>query len=520
MKGLNIFKLKPVQTTGTSQTDVMSQKAVTDLAVEIVEINFWTEVNPGAQASGSLWYNPVDNSLNRFFDNDWHDIGFEEKKVYICKDDSGTNYLFEYYYDSESSLLVELNSRPFATDATVITGTNETAPVNSKGVLAGFMNWITTKVFSGLTTTDKTIQGAINENNTKKVSRKGGTIYNPAKWFSPNANQTITISSDGLSATLANPVANFQFTSGMVSALMEVNGVENIISAYTSTSVVSFATAWPVAMRGQVYTYNNFGVHNKCIVLNNGGITIYSGAQSGGAGADTIILDYSAGYISNQYGLNVSNRIGLQYDTALSNSYKLAWSSTSDFSGSKDIGIKRNSAGVLEINDGNTGGVYRDLNLRNLNYTGSLTNTSDIRLKQNLRPVTDGLKKVIDIAKTIRHYEFIDQDAYGSGVITSEIAQLLLELGFDGHVKQRLPRNPDEGKLFGWEYEQKPILDTDGNPLLDKEGLPINETAVTKEGDLIYTVDSQALTIYLFPAIVELNERIIAIEERLTKGGL
>lgn len=43
---------------------------------------------------------------------------------------------------------------------------------------------------------------------------------------------------------------------------------------------------------------------------------------------------------------------------------------------------------------------------------------------------------------------------------------------------------------------------------------------VTEEGYLIYTVDSQALTIYLFPAIVELNDKITAIEERLNKAGL
>ena len=130
------------------------------------------------------------------------------------------------------------------------------------------------------------------------------------------------------------------------------------------------------------------------------------------------------------------------------------------------------------------------------------------------------MAKVIDISKTIRHYEFIDHDAYGSGVITSEIAQYLLELGFDGHVKQRLPRNESEGKLFEWEYAQREIVDQEGNSVLDQEGNKTFETVVTKEGDLIYTVDSQALTIYLFPAIVELNDKITAIEERLNKAGL
>ena len=56
--------------------------------------------------------------------------------------------------------------------------------------------------------------------------------------------------------------------------------------------------------------------------------------------------------------------------------------------------------------------------------------------------------------------------------------------------------------------------------VLDNEGNKTFETVVTKEGDMIYTVDSQALTIYLFPAIVELNDKITAIEERLTKAGV
>ena len=83
-----------------------------------------------------------------------------------------------------------------------------------------------------------------------------------------------------------------------------------------------------------------------------------------------------------------------------------------------------------------------------------------------------------------------------------------------------MPRNESEGKIFGWDYAQKEIVDKEGNSVLDHEGNKTFETVVTKEGDLIYTVDSQALTIYLFPAIVELNDKITAIEERLNKAGL
>lgn len=338
----------------------------------------------------------------------------------------------------------------------------------------------------------------IDKSNTNAVDDLGGTIYHSTPWFVPVAGQSVTISADGLTVKLSSGEL---FTSAMVKARFVVNGIRRVVSGYTSTSVMGVSSAFPASMRGATYTYDKWGVYSQVIVVSSGDTHFKS-----------IFGFYSA--IIDKYTNLFIGKINLGKDGMV------CFGNSSDWGSTKDIGFKRNGSGIAEINDGNTAGVYRDLNLRNLNYTGSITNTSDIRLKQNIRPVTDGLKKVIDISKTIRHYEFVDQDAYGSGIITSEIAQYLLELGFNGHVKQRLPRNESEGKLFGWDYAQKEIVDQDGNPVLDQEGNKTFETVVTKEGDLIYTVDSQALTIYLFPAIVELNDKITAIEERLNKAGL
>lgn len=411
-------------------------------------------------------------------------------------------------------------SLTFADEATVIAGTNETAPVNSRGVLAGFLNWVGSKTFAALPTSAKTMIDSITELWTNKVDDLGGTIYHSTPWFTPVAGQSVTISADGLTVTLSSGAL---FTSAMVGARIVVNGIRRVVGSYASTSVIGASSAFPASMRGITFTYDKWSIYPIVLTFTNGVINIFNKSLT-----PTVLIDNNSNYIVNSvYSLvkmleptvDIHLNNGVPFN--LSNSSFIKYSSTSNGEvGGKDIGLKRNSAGILEINDGNTAGVYRDLNLRNLNYTGSLTNTSDIRLKQNIRPVTDGLKKVIDISKTIRHYEFIDQDAYGSGVITSEIAQYLLELGFDGHVKQRAPRNEDEGKLFGWEYEQREIVDQEGNPVLDTEGNKTFETVVAKEGDLIYTVDSQALTIYLFPAIVELNDKITAIEERLTNAGL
>lgn len=50
----------------------------------------------------------------------------------------------------------------------------------------------------------------------------------------------------------------------------------------------------------------------------------------------------------------------------------IAWSSTINAVGIKDIGLRRNAAGVLEVHDGITPGALRDLKLRAITATGSV----------------------------------------------------------------------------------------------------------------------------------------------------
>lgn len=50
----------------------------------------------------------------------------------------------------------------------------------------------------------------------------------------------------------------------------------------------------------------------------------------------------------------------------------VSWSSTTAYSGTKDLGLARSAAGVVEVNNG-TAGTFRDLKLRNLIATGYLT---------------------------------------------------------------------------------------------------------------------------------------------------
>ena len=346
-----------------------------------------------------------------------------------------------------------------------------------------------------------------NKGNNPFVSQNGGTMYHTTKWFTTT--QSITIAADGLSATAAGA----QFTAGtsQLAAKLIVDGVERIITTPNPTTTVVYVTeAFPVAMRGQTYTSSQWGVYGREYV--NRAFFTTTGIQ----------INYEnyfyAGISGDSGGFVFINSNGVN----LSPSRSLLWAAiegSNSNNRTKDTGLSRNSAGVLEINNG-TAGTFRDLNLRNLNYTGTLTNTSDERLKENFSTVNDGLEKVLKLAECIRHYNYIDQNNYAKGLQTNFIAQLLQDAGFDGHVKEREPRNSEEGVLFGWEYEMQPVLKEDGEPELNEDETIKIQEVVTKRGDMVLTVESTSLPIYLFPAISELNDRIKSIEERLNKAGL
>ena len=183
-----------------------------------------------------------------------------------------------------------------------------------------------------------------------------------------------------------------------------------------------------------------------------------------------------------------------------------------------DIGLRRGAQGQWEIFDGVTNGTLRDISLRNLTHTGTITNASDMRLKKDIRPVSDALAKVLKLAECVKHYEFINQNSYASGQRTGFIAQLLQAQGFEGHVSEREPRNEEEGVLFGWEYshityeEQQP--DSDGSITEQSEWVERTQTLIDKRGSMILQVESN-FDAYIYPAIAEMNERLKKIEEHL-----
>ena len=192
-----------------------------------------------------------------------------------------------------------------------------------------------------------------NNGNVPFKSIKGGVEYHPTKWFTTT--QSVTISSDGLSVTAAG--AQFTAGSSQVSAMIEVNGVQRIITTPNPTTTVVYVTEeFPSAMRGQTYTSGQWGVYNIKIGWDGTYIRIYNTNSSNGLYID------GSNIIANRL-----SGIGGTFD--IDSSKFRFYNTTGVFSINGDTTLSRNAAGIFEINNG-TSGTFRDLILKNINKTG------------------------------------------------------------------------------------------------------------------------------------------------------
>jgi hypothetical protein len=73
----------------------------------------------------------------------------------------------------------------------------------------------------------------------------------------------------------------------------------------------------------------------------------------------------STGVFSAAVTTNTIASIGLSTNFNLGSGTLIQFSSTSQYFGAPDIGLARNAAGILEINNG-TAGTFRDLRIRDL----------------------------------------------------------------------------------------------------------------------------------------------------------
>ena len=174
-----------------------------------------------------------------------------------------------------------------------------------------------------------------------------------SRWFTP----TGTVSTSGTTVTSIGT----QFTATMIGAKITINGESRIITAFTSNTIVTVGVAFSQNYSGIVA--GSWGVYNKAIQIFNFTILFYYYNSN------------TAVSITNDNGINANNfqlpAAGFySSETVLANNYTFKWSQDSNKFGTKDLGLRRNSAGILEIFDGiNANGLEanrRDLYLRKL----------------------------------------------------------------------------------------------------------------------------------------------------------
>ena len=189
----------------------------------------------------------------------------------------------------------------------------------------------------------------------------GTILYHSTKWFTP----TGTVSTSGTTVTSVGT----QFTSAMVGAKLTINGEWRIITAFTSSTTVTVSSAYSINYSD--VAADSWGVYSKGFeLLSNGSFNFYIGMQSGGAAPGVSMLTNNSGIWVVPYAIQSSTRASFGYDINFANTLTLNWSSTNAFSGTKDLSIRRNAAGILEIYDGVTAtgleANRRDLLARNV----------------------------------------------------------------------------------------------------------------------------------------------------------
>ncbi len=193
-----------------------------------------------------------------------------------------------------------------------------------------------------------------------KANQFGTVLYHSAKWFTP----TGTVSSSGTTVTSVGT----QFTSAMVGSKLIINGEERIIITYTSSTAVVVDSAYSINYSGVVA--GDWGVYSIMFSVNDSLFTaIIRTAQGNPA---NITLDRVR---ASHYQGNAAARITTDVNGIFLGSDKfLNWSTLTSAAdtATPDIGLKRNSAGVLEVFNGVTATTYRDLKLRKLNASSSV----------------------------------------------------------------------------------------------------------------------------------------------------
>ena len=196
--------------------------------------------------------------------------------------------------------------------------------------------------------------------NSTYVAQNGGIIYHTLAWIN-----TGTVSTSGVNVTGVSTV----FTAAMVGAKIIINSEERIIATFTDATHITVNSAF-----SQSYGGVGFEVRSIAAIMDSSGTTTFYNS-TGAVYLKNTLLQASAlqsSYFAHLSGLFQLSGVGFE----LASNVGILNSSTGAYSGTKDTGLLKIAAGIYQIFNGITSGVYRDLALRYV-YQSIGTSTGD-----------------------------------------------------------------------------------------------------------------------------------------------
>jgi hypothetical protein len=179
-------------------------------------------------------------------------------------------------------------------------------------------------------------------------------LYHTLKYFTT----TTTITTSGTTVTTSAA----QFTANHIGMKLTILGESRIIASYISSTLITVETAYSTNYSSVAST--DWGVYNKMLFISatgNPSLLYYNSVTPVNVTNDNGIL--AANYQGGNFGF-------YNGESVFASTYTFKFSSTSSQFGTKDLGYRRNSAGVFEIYDGITAtGLLanrRDLLVRNV----------------------------------------------------------------------------------------------------------------------------------------------------------
>jgi hypothetical protein len=295
----------------------------------------------------------------------------DNEGLYVTVSGADANAIVETFYQEDSGALYGFRKRY---DGNVGIGTaspTELLTINKAATTGKWSSFLVGGAEKGRINWDNT--NSIFEFSTPGVrmdfNTNGGQLFFHASNLFFNASTSITRAGDATSTATQRDSLRLNFQSSLwngSAAQLTYASIRQIASTTTNLGnrLGFFLNGTSAAA--------DTGATEYMSILSNGNVGIGTASPNAKLQVDGLIAIRNNGGLSYQGEISTNGgeiRIG-QSVFKLKNSIPILWSSTTDGNGTKDLGLRRNSAGVLEVYDGITAtgldANRRDLLARNI----------------------------------------------------------------------------------------------------------------------------------------------------------